>query len=174
MAKHFSFSAQISSGKVIAMALSSVTVLSQVLLWPLPARAADSATAQVQSKSTTTNKMVAVSAISASGSATKQANATEAERLYNEAIEFYTVNRFARAYDLGQECCALAPQNSRYRAGLAVFAARDRPLLYSLSTAKEAARLLPNDANVLTNLGILFQKTAREWTPLSAIKRPRL
>ncbi len=105
------------------------------------------------------------------GASGKAANATEAERLYNEAIEFYTVERYARAFDLGQECCSLAPQNPRYRAGLAVFADKDRPLIYSLSTAKEAARLAPRDANVLTNLGRLFQKNGQRADAVDRYKK---
>src|ERR1700679_1610626 len=104
---------------------------------------------------------IASTAAKPAPSSVKAAAATEAERLYNEAIEFYIVDRYARAFDLGQECCALAPQNARFRAGLAVFASKDRPLLYSLSTAREAARLAPGDANVLTNFGILLQKNGQ-------------
>jgi len=101
----------------------------------------------------------------------KSNNDPEAERLYNEAVEFYTVNRFARAYDLAHQCCLLAPKNIRYRIALPVFENKDRALIYSLSSAKEAARLAPSDANALTNLGILLQKNGQRADAVDAYKK---
>jgi tetratricopeptide (TPR) repeat protein len=101
----------------------------------------------------------------------KESHAMEAERLYNEALEFYLVERWARAFDLGQECCALAPQNARYRAALAVFAAKDRPLIYSLEAAKGASRIAPHDANAMTNLAIMFQKNGQRVEAVDRYKK---
>jgi len=129
------------------------------------------ATAVATAASPDSSASKAVGAAGVAGPSSKVGRATEAERLYNEAIEFFTVERYARAFDLGQECCALAPQNPRYRAGLAVFADKDRPLIYSLSTAKEAARLAPHDANVLTNLGALFQKNGQRAEAVDRYKK---
>ncbi|MBS1993058.1 MAG: hypothetical protein JSS83_21225 [Cyanobacteria bacterium SZAS LIN-3] len=107
----------------------------------------------------------------AASNSTAPAPSAEAERLYNEALQFYELNRFARAYDLGHQCCQLAPKNTRYRIALAVFESKDRALIYSLSSAKEAARLAPSDANAQTNFGILLQKNGQRADAVEAYKR---
>jgi len=113
----------------------------------------------------------ALAAATPAASSAKEASQAEAERLYKEALEFYQVERYARAFDLGQQCCALAPHNARDRGALAVFASKDRPLLYSLSTAREASRLAPGDANFLTNLGSLLQKNGQRPEAVERYKK---
>jgi tetratricopeptide (TPR) repeat protein len=148
-----------------------VSVITRTAEAKLISERKDSLTAIGAIQESTKPKVIDAAGIVPAASSTKAANAAEAERLYNEAIEFYTVERYARAFDLGHECCALAPQNPRYRAGLAVFASKDRPLLYSLSTAKEAARLAPHDANALTNLGSMLQKNGQRVEAVDRYKK---
>jgi tetratricopeptide (TPR) repeat protein len=159
MANHSNFTFKSFGGWAHGAALALSLVAAQMLVCPGGVRAVGKTQA------------IASTAAKPAPSSVKAAAATEAERLYNEAIEFYIVDRYARAFDLGQECCALAPQNARFRAGLAVFASKDRPLLYSLSTAREAARLAPGDANVLTNFGILLQKNGQRADAVDRYKK---
>jgi len=131
-----------------------------------PSGISSGASSGAVSTSPTSNSSGATSA-----AASTAANLAEAERLYSEAVEFYQAERYARACQLGHECCVLAPRNARYRTGLAVFESKYKALLYSLASAKEAVRLAPNDPNALTNYGSLLQKNGQRQEAVERYKK---
>ena len=93
-----------------------------------------------------------------------------ADKLYADAVAAYNADDFGRALTLGKEACAQAPKNARLRGGLALFEKR-QPLIYSLSTAKEAVKLAPNDPLLLTNLGIMLQKNGQRADAVERYKK---